>query len=361
MSQESASLYFREGSSDKVYHAQLEPAGGGFVVNFQYGRRGSTLQSGTKTATPLPLDKAQKVYDKLVAEKKGKGYTEGEEGTPYSGTERAGQVSGLAPQLLNPVEEDELQQLLDDPAYLMQEKVDGNRLMVLFDRGEVQGSNRKGLVVPIASSIEAGVKELIGGGSALLDGEAVGDIYHIFDLLKIDGEDLRPCGVEERWMRLQVLFGEREGGIVRLVPMSRKPWHKRQRISELQVLRAEGVVFKLWNAPYISGRPTSGGNQLKYKFVESATCLVAGVNGDKRSVRVQVVDRANNEFVEVGNVTIPSNSDIPRSNDLVEVRYLYAHPGGSLYQPVYRGLRRDKDAADFLDTLKFKRGVEEEG
>jgi predicted DNA-binding WGR domain protein len=43
------SLYFREGSSDKVYHAQIAPESNDlYSVNFQYGRRGSTLQTGTK-------------------------------------------------------------------------------------------------------------------------------------------------------------------------------------------------------------------------------------------------------------------------------------------------------------------------
>lgn len=33
----SVSLYFKSGSSDKVYHAQIEAAGdGGFVVNYAY-------------------------------------------------------------------------------------------------------------------------------------------------------------------------------------------------------------------------------------------------------------------------------------------------------------------------------------
>ena len=36
------SLYYREGSSDKVYQAAIEPAGNQFVVNFAYGRRGGT-------------------------------------------------------------------------------------------------------------------------------------------------------------------------------------------------------------------------------------------------------------------------------------------------------------------------------
>lgn len=93
--EQSISLYYREGRSDKVYQVQLQPYQSGFVVNFQFGRRGSTLQSGTKTPNPIPYDKAVRIYENLLAEKKGKGYTEGENGTPYQGSEQIGQQSGL--------------------------------------------------------------------------------------------------------------------------------------------------------------------------------------------------------------------------------------------------------------------------
>ena len=79
---ESITMYFREGPSDKVYQAGIEPADGGYVVRFAYGRRGTTLQTGTKTSTPITHDEARRIYDKLVAEKTAKGYTPGESGTP---------------------------------------------------------------------------------------------------------------------------------------------------------------------------------------------------------------------------------------------------------------------------------------
>jgi bifunctional non-homologous end joining protein LigD len=41
MDAKSVSLYFKNGSSDKEYHATLEPKDDGFVVNFAYGRRTS--------------------------------------------------------------------------------------------------------------------------------------------------------------------------------------------------------------------------------------------------------------------------------------------------------------------------------
>jgi hypothetical protein len=64
---QSTSLYFREGSSGKEYHAAIEPKGDGFIVNFAYSRCGSTLNTGTKTQFPISLMEATKVFDKLIA------------------------------------------------------------------------------------------------------------------------------------------------------------------------------------------------------------------------------------------------------------------------------------------------------
>jgi bifunctional non-homologous end joining protein LigD len=64
----SINLYYQDANSDKVYQAQVEPSGNGFVVNFQFGRRGSTLQSGTKTNEPVSHADAMKIYNRLVNE-----------------------------------------------------------------------------------------------------------------------------------------------------------------------------------------------------------------------------------------------------------------------------------------------------
>ena len=77
---EQITLYYREGSSDKVCQASIEPRGGLFVVNFAYGRRGSILQTGTKNPEPVDYDSAKTIYDRLVREKEAKGYTEGPDG-----------------------------------------------------------------------------------------------------------------------------------------------------------------------------------------------------------------------------------------------------------------------------------------
>ncbi|WP_168210812.1 WGR domain-containing protein [Persicimonas caeni] len=68
-------LHYRSGKSDKVYEVDLCEAGDGeFVVNFRYGRRGTTLREGTKTPFPESRAKADQIFDDLVASKVKKGY-----------------------------------------------------------------------------------------------------------------------------------------------------------------------------------------------------------------------------------------------------------------------------------------------
>jgi bifunctional non-homologous end joining protein LigD len=328
---ESIYLYYRDTRSDKVYQVQLDRADGGYVVNFQFGRRGSSLQSGTKTPQPLPYEKAFHIYDRLVAEKVGRGYTEGEGGTPHQNSPQAGQQSGLLPQLLNPIDEAQVNRLIGDVCWVMQEKKDGRRLLVRKSGNDVRGVNRKGQVIPLSTVIEQAVRSLT--CDAVLDGEAVGDVYWVFDLLELRGEDLRSMSTSSRLIALVPLLEGCPGkGPLRLVPSAWIPLAKRELFDRIKVDRGEGVVFKHIDASYVPGRPNSGGSHLKFKLTADATCYVRNVNS-KRSIAIGMEGEAG-ELVGVGNVTIPANQGIPDEGDLVRIKYLYAYPGGSLYQPV---------------------------
>lgn len=71
-------LVFREGKSDKVYEVDLVEVPGSaaerYLVNFRYGRRGSALREGTKTARAVALDEAEAVYRSIVVSKTNSGY-----------------------------------------------------------------------------------------------------------------------------------------------------------------------------------------------------------------------------------------------------------------------------------------------
>jgi len=355
---QSITLYFREGSSDKVYQAGIEAKGAGFVVDFAFGRRGSTLQTGTKTAKPVDYETAVKVYEKLVREKRAKGYTPGQDGTPYQRTEREASATGIFPQLLNPIDEDQAEQLIADDEWWMQEKFDGKRILVQKSGDQVIGANRKGLAVALPQPIAQRARTT-GGGQWLMDGEAVGDVYFAFDLLEQDGVNLRREPYSHRLGILSAIVVPGGKGAIRVRGTATGTAQKREMLSALRRIKGEGVVFKRHGAPYTPGHPASGGDQLKLKFTATASCIVAKANGAKRSVALILLDGG--KRVAVGNVTIPPSQSIPKDGSVVEVRYLYAYPGGSLFQPVSLGQRDDIDpAACTLDQLKYKAAGEDD-
>ena len=250
---ERVTLYYREGSSDKVYHAVIEPQGEGFVVNFAYGRRGSTMNTGTKTQTPVDYDTATRIYTKLVAEKKAKGYTEGPEGTPYQNTPKEDRVTGILPQLLNPIDEQEVKRLLKDPSWALQEKYDGRRVLVRKAGAEIHGINRKGLLIGLPSPIVVGAHKIT--SDFILDGECVGDVLYAFDLLEWNGEDLRTKPYQRRFVKLSTLLNRPDITHIEFVETATFAANKVRLFGDLQAERKEGVVFKRLDAPYTPGRP----------------------------------------------------------------------------------------------------------
>jgi bifunctional non-homologous end joining protein LigD len=350
---ESITLYYRDGRSDKVYQASIEPKQSGFVVNFAYGRRGSTMNTGTKTQSPVSFDEAKKIHSKLIQEKITKGYTQGESGTPYSNPESTSNT-GIAPQLLNPVEEDSLEALIDSPDYYLQQKHDGRRLLVESSEKGIRGVNRRGLECGLPETIREGAKKI--EGYWIIDGEAVGETLHAFDLLELEGVDLRGATYFKRLAVLMNLLMGAQQNTIRWTAPWIDPFQKRRRFQELQSELAEGVVFKHKDSPYTAGRPASGGAQLKYKFVETASVLVTAING-QRSIGVGFMDRPGT----AGNVAIPANHKIPEIGSVVEVRYLYAMPESlALYQPLYLGERDDIAPSECVTSqLKFRRSPEE--
>jgi bifunctional non-homologous end joining protein LigD len=189
----SLTLYCREGGSDKVYQIALEERPGGYAVNVAYGRRGSTLTAGTKTPEPVAHEKAVKIYDKLVREKTAKGYTLGPNVAAYLDGNR--RVTSVRPQLLNSVEITELSRLLADDAFVLQAKFDGRRMLIQKRGEEVIGINRRGIECGVPETIRAAA--LVLNEDFLIDGEAVGDRLHVFDLLERNGKDMR--GIPYRW------------------------------------------------------------------------------------------------------------------------------------------------------------------
>ena len=353
---EHITLYFRQGSSDKVYQASIESKGEGFVVAFSYGRRGSTLTSGVKTQEPVEYDQAKRIYDKLIAEKTAKGYTPGEDGTPYQQTDRADRATGIQCQLLNPTEEDRVESLIADPAYWMQEKFDGRRLLLRKEGKVITGINRLGLTVALPQSLleDAARCPL----DFILDGEAIGNIFCAFDVLMIGDEEIGGLRYSERYQRLLNLLASFQHPAIHGVETHFTAGQKEEAFNLLKAEGREGVVFKHVDAPYVAGRPAGGESQFKFKFCETASFIIGKINA-KRSVGLLLF--TGDRIGAAGNVTIPTNQPIPETGKVVECRYLYAfRESGSIYQPVYLGVREDIRGEECTTSqLKYKAEAED--
>ena len=376
-------LYYQGGGSDKVYQASLEGTNNaGYIVKFAFGRRGAFLKEGAKTSGPLSYSEAKEIYDDLVHSKEAKGYSAGPHykngihppTAPTATTTKAPKAvsvpvaaipvvakkqyvnsaanfSGITPQLLNFIEGDKALELLEDSDYIAQEKKDGKRTMVLTEDRVARGINKKGSNIGLAQGIwEEAAKS---PEDLLLDGEDVNCKLWAFDILKRGDDDLRKLPYSERFKQLQeVVLFYFDGGDIEIVRSASTTKDKKALFEALKSEGAEGIVFKRANAVYTPGRPNTGGDQLKYKFYETASVLVSSQN-NKRSVAFQVLDGKN--WIDVGNVTIPANKNIPDVQKIIEVKYLYAYPGGSLFQVAYLGERDDVDKDECtIDQLKYK-------
>lgn len=229
--------------------------------------------------------------------------------------------------------------------------MDGERRLIKKEPDYLTGINRKGQEVELSHDIRSELLFPV-DESYLLDGEIVNGKIYLFDYI------VQNIPYKQRLALLSSQFRESNMLVhLNLVNTAYGTERKRILLSKLITDNAEGIVFKDLRAMYTSGRPNSGGSALKYKFTDSCTCIVGSINATKRSVSLQLLDE-NGAGVEVGNVTIYPNFDIPLPATLVEIQYLYAYKGGSLYQPVYKGPRQDIEFDDCkLSQLKYKQEI----
>lgn len=358
---ESIALYYTEGSSDKEYRVQLvETSPGQWMALGFNGRRGQTLKEQKKTPTPVDYATAKATYDKTVKSKLKDGYTPEESGAIYqnSGTEK--EFSGFVPQQLNSLRTPEqIEAAILNPALWAQEKHDGQRRPIFRPtEGKISGTNKEGVVVSLPMGVANAIQALP-CTQALVDGEIIGERYIAFELLELNGEDLRSRKYSERLAALEGLFATAKAPL-EVVKTARTTEEKRALRAALVKRRAEGVTYKDFSAPYTPARPASGGSQFKDKFVEDCTVEVVEVGKTKRSVSLACRADASEDRIPLGKVTIPVNAAMPVVGDIVKVQYLYKYAEGSLFQPTFQGPCPDQSQPDRLSQFKVKATVDQD-
>jgi bifunctional non-homologous end joining protein LigD len=215
----------------------------------------------------------------------------------------------------------------------------------------ITGVNRKGLTIGLPTAIMRSAAAI--RADFILDGEAIGERLHAFDILALNSEDLQKVPYRARLLSLINMLAANQAPHITFVETRFASNEKQSLLQELRRKNKEGVVFKKVDAHYTPGRPNSGGTQLKHKFYATASVVVSAINA-QRSIEMRLLNQ--DGWHSVGNVTIPANHRIPPVGTVVEVRYLYAFPESKcLFQPVYLGERTDIGHAEcVLSQLKFK-------
>ena len=293
-------LYFTAGNSDKIYSAWLEEANGGdFNVLFEYGRRGSKLVQGSKTPIPVSRKLADDILARLLAEKRGKGYSDDAAGRPYDGD-----ASRIAEVLPHPAKvlasAEELQSLIDGGAGIAQRKYDG--CLARLD---------------------------IGGGTVLL-GERMAARSGAF-LTAVDRADLARFGgtffaafTVESWQGQPVLnLAESErmamlNGLT--LPAGVILAESVGNVAAVMASGAEGVVFR---------NGTSGWSSMAAHKAEGIwLCKVTRIDG---TLSVGIVDAETGEAR--GNVTLHSGVDQVRLGSIIRVAGMNLTKDGKIRQP----------------------------
>lgn len=246
--------------------------------------------------------------------------------------------------LLNEFDADDLPEILADGDYCAQEKMDGRRVVLVVSGGVVTAYNRNGQPTDAPECVLNDAVTI--GKDVALDGELVGGVFHAFDVLVVNGNDVRSLELRER---LSLLATVAESSSIRIIETTYTTEDKTALFNSVRNSGGEGVVFKCIYAPYTAGRSMYW---LKHKFYKTASVVVGGHN-IQHSVRCQLW--RNGKFVDAGNVSIPQNMELPKHGTVLEVKYLYAFKeSGYMFQPVFLMVRDDVSAEDcMVEQLKY--------
>lgn len=275
-------------------------------------------------------------------------------------------------------------------------KYDGYRALAEREGGLITLRSRNGLVFPEFSPIVRRLRAvraeqlLVDGEICVLDGagrprfellqaalSTRNDdeiVYFVFDLLVVDGEDLRERPLFERQARLAKLLRITDRGAVRRVVS-----HTGSGADFLEATRSlglEGMIAKRSDRPYRSGRSR---DWLKIKTEGRAELVVVGFtppSGSRQGLGALLLGvHEGGELRYAGKVgsgldgstlqtlthrlqqmerTDPAVNDPPRMprvrwvapSIVVEVRFSNWTSDGRLRHPVFLGVRADKSAAD---------------
>jgi ATP-dependent DNA ligase len=258
------------------------------------------------------------------------------------------------PQLFGPpIDDKQMAKLIASPDWGLSQKADGRRVIVHVEGSKVWAISRGDHPAKLPANVIKTLSQL--GSSVVLDGElfTVKKALVIFDLLAMDGQDLREESFWNRQLLLETLMPPAKFDVyspVSPLPVIWDPKMKKVAVEIFHKQGAEGVVFKHKNARYVAGRPAATAEWYRRKWTVNCTVEVTRQDPTKKAVFYRYRDTG-----EIGSITMYSNKPMAAPNQLLSVKYLYADPvSKALVQPIYQYIRKDVTEADSVTSLQFK-------
>jgi bifunctional non-homologous end joining protein LigD len=293
----------------------------------------------------------------------------------------------------------------DDPARVFETKWDGFRMVARIEKPRVTLYSRSGLIVsdnyqPIAKALEKFRNDVVIDGELVaLDEKGISRFqllqnalrtaanlhYCMFDIMFLDGKDLRGLPLVERKRRLRSALPSDP----LLTYSEHWPEHGKRLFKEAQRLGLEGVMAKRARSQYLSGARSK--DWLKIKTGRRQEVVIVGFTAPRRSRlrsgALVLAVRDNNAWRYVGHVgtgfshalleelyarmlplqtpAAPFKQRIKneavttwiKPKLVAEVKFTEWTSAGEMRHPAFLGLREDKKATDVVLEKEARRST----
>lgn len=278
----------------------------------------------------------------------------------------------IEPMLYESADPESIEEFIKDPNWIMQQKVDGMRCMVILTpTTEPIFITRNGqhLKSAAAKLHFPGIKEALepmrqgicveDDVVLYLDGELMTDTgdFVLFDM-PVYSEDGLP--LKDRLILLNKDLKKYPHPKLSMVYTAYTEYEKHNLFVSIKEIGGEGVIAKLSDSLYHPGQRAR--HSLKLKFSQTVDCVVIDVNRGQSTKSKKGGDKSNyilglfnndNTLIEISNVSGIGREPLS-IGDVVEVEYLYVGAGGRLVQPRIIKPRPDKRAKDCsTNQLRF--------
>lgn len=258
--------------------------------------------------------------------------------------------------------------------YYCEQKLDGQRMVILISNGVINGLGRDGQVVNVPDSIaynfehiafttpaqvqvedtlKRRVEEVETYPSWEFDGELVNGTYWMFDMPMMNGLPLKRSPYRVRRDVLERLFGKWSPVNIELAPSAKPGKAAQAMFDRCEQENAEGVVFKHADSKYMYD--TRSKSDLKWKFTETVDAVIRGTyrQGKQQSITVGLL-KPDGTWTDTGCKIPMELVDKLEVDQVVEIQYLYSVDGEAMFQPQFKGVRTDKAPEECtVDQLKI--------